>query len=83
MGRRGRYWALPGNGRWTERARLMRALTMLASGAAVTTIALDLGYENVSAFIAMFRLRLAAPAEKRAKVDRKAGQYCQRAQCFK
>ncbi|WP_371826725.1 hypothetical protein [Caballeronia sp. SBC1] len=56
---------------------------MLASGAAVTTIALDLGYENVSAFIAMFRLRLAAPAEKRAKVDRKAGQYCQRAQCFK
>jgi len=28
---------------------------MLASGMAVTTIALDLGYENVSVFIAMFR----------------------------
>jgi len=40
---------------WRQRARLMRALEMLASGAAVTTIALDLGYENVSAFIAMFR----------------------------
>ena len=60
----------------------MRALEMLASGTAVTTIALDLGYENVSAFIAMFRSRLTAPAEKRAKVDRKAGQYGQRAQCF-
>ncbi|SAL38007.1 AraC family transcriptional regulator [Caballeronia udeis] len=36
-------------------ARPMRALEMLASGTAVTTIALDLGYENVSAFIAMFR----------------------------
>ncbi|CAN7379745.1 AraC family transcriptional regulator [Caballeronia sp. LjRoot31] len=40
---------------WRQRARLMRALEMLASGTAVTTIALDLGYENVSAFIAMFR----------------------------
>ena len=40
---------------WRQRARLMRALEMLASGKAVTTIALDLGYENVSAFIAMFR----------------------------
>ena len=32
----------------------MRALEMLAAGAAVTTVALDLGY-NVSAFIAMFK----------------------------
>ncbi|WP_158934397.1 helix-turn-helix domain-containing protein [Burkholderia sp. S171] len=40
---------------WRQRARSMRALEMLASGVAVTTIALDLGYENVSAFIAMFR----------------------------
>ena len=35
--------------------RLMRALEMLAAGAAVTTVALDLGYDNVSAFIAMFK----------------------------
>ena len=33
----------------------MRALEMLAAGAAVTTVALDLGYDNVSAFIAMFK----------------------------
>ena len=28
---------------------------MLADGKAVTTIALDLGYDNVSAFIALFK----------------------------
>lgn len=40
---------------WRQRARLMRAVEMLAVGTSVTTIALDLGYDNVSAFIAMFR----------------------------
>jgi len=40
---------------WRQRARLMRAVQLLAEGASVTTIALDLGYDNVSAFIAMFR----------------------------
>jgi AraC-like DNA-binding protein len=40
---------------WRQRSRLLRSLEMLAGGASVTTTALDLGYENVSAFIAMFR----------------------------
>ena len=40
---------------WRQRARLMRATELLAAGTSVTTIALDLGYDNVSAFIAMFR----------------------------
>ncbi|WP_395398257.1 helix-turn-helix domain-containing protein [Novosphingobium sp. BL-8A] len=40
---------------WRQRARLMRALEMLAEGAAVTTVALDLGYDSVSGFIAMFK----------------------------
>jgi AraC-like DNA-binding protein len=40
---------------WRQRARLLRALELLAAGEAVTTMALGLGYENVSAFIAMFR----------------------------
>lgn len=40
---------------WRQRARLMRALELLASGVPVTTIALDVGYTNISAFIAMFR----------------------------
>ena len=40
---------------WRQRARLLRALELLATGQPVTTIALDLGYDNVSAFIAMFK----------------------------
>ena len=40
---------------WRQRARLMRAIELLATGTPVTGIALSLGYDNVSAFIAMFR----------------------------
>lgn len=40
---------------WRQRARLMRALELLAARTPVTTVALELGYDNVSAFIAMFR----------------------------
>jgi AraC-like DNA-binding protein/quercetin dioxygenase-like cupin family protein len=40
---------------WRQQARLMRALERIADGVPVTTIALDLGYDNVSAFIDMFR----------------------------
>ncbi|QKH38487.1 helix-turn-helix transcriptional regulator [Achromobacter pestifer] len=47
-------------GAWRQRARLMRAREMLAEGAAVTTVALELGYDNVSAFIAMFKRELGA-----------------------
>ena len=39
---------------WRQRARLIRSLKLLAEGKSVTTIALDLGYENVSVFIALF-----------------------------
>ena len=42
-------------GAWRQQARLLRALEALASGEPVTTVALDLGYETPSAFIAMFR----------------------------
>ncbi|WP_159994621.1 helix-turn-helix transcriptional regulator [Roseomonas sp. 18066] len=40
---------------WGQRLRLMRALELLAEGASVTSVALDLGYSNVSFFIALFR----------------------------
>ncbi|KRE90078.1 AraC family transcriptional regulator [Frateuria sp. Soil773] len=43
---------------WRQRARLLRALELLASGRAVTAVALDLGYANASAFIDMFRRTL-------------------------
>lgn len=40
---------------WRQRARLLRAVELLAAGTPVTTVALELGYVNVSAFIALFR----------------------------
>ncbi|CAO3459690.1 Transcriptional regulator, AraC family [Azospirillum argentinense] len=43
---------------WRQRARLMRALEMLAEGSPVTTVAIDLGYDSVSAFIALFKRTL-------------------------
>lgn len=45
---------------WRQQLRLQRALEMLAEGIPVTTVALDLGYESPSAFIAMFRRILGA-----------------------
>jgi AraC-like DNA-binding protein len=45
-------------GAWRQQLRLLRALERLAAGDAVTTVALDLGYESPSAFIAMFRRAL-------------------------
>lgn len=42
-------------GAWRQRLRLVKAVERLAEGAPVTNVALDLGYESPSAFIAMFR----------------------------
>jgi AraC-like DNA-binding protein len=43
---------------WRQQARLVRGLEQLASGDSVTSVALDLGYETPSGFIAMFRRAL-------------------------
>jgi len=43
---------------WRQQLRLLRALEQLASGTPVTEVALALGYESTSAFIAMFRRAL-------------------------
>lgn len=40
---------------WRQRLRLQQAVTRLASGDSVTEVALDLGYQGPSAFIAMFK----------------------------
>ena len=45
-------------GQWRQQARLMEALRRLAKGDSVTAVALDLGYESQSAFIAMFKKAL-------------------------
>ncbi|MCW2256447.1 AraC-like DNA-binding protein [Providencia alcalifaciens] len=40
---------------WRQRIRLLKALEKLALGQSVTTISLELGYDNISAFIALFK----------------------------
>ena len=53
---------------WRQQLRLLRALELLATGNNVTTIALELGYDNTSAFIAMFR-RCLGTTPKRYLLD--------------
>ncbi len=45
-------------GQWLRRQKLLDALRRLAAGDSVNTVALELGYNNPSAFIAMFRREL-------------------------
>jgi AraC-like DNA-binding protein len=40
---------------WRQQARVLEAMGRLGGGAPVTQVALDLGYDSVSAFSAMFR----------------------------
>jgi AraC-like DNA-binding protein len=42
-------------GKWRQQLRLLHALRLLAMGRPVTTVALEVGYDSPSAFIAMFR----------------------------
>jgi AraC-like DNA-binding protein len=42
-------------GAWHQRARMLRALELLAAGEQVTRTSLSLGYESPSAFVAAFR----------------------------
>lgn len=45
---------------WRQQVRLLAALERLAAGEAVTVVALEVGYESPSAFVAMFRRVLGA-----------------------
>jgi AraC-like DNA-binding protein len=45
-------------GKWRQQLRLLNALRELAKGRSVTEVALEVGYESPSAFIAMFRAAL-------------------------
>ena len=45
-------------GRWRQQLRLLQAMQLLAAGRPVTAVALDVGYESPSAFIAMFKRTL-------------------------
>jgi AraC-like DNA-binding protein len=46
--------------KWRQRARLIRSVELLSEGRKVTRVALDVGYDSPSAFIAMFRRELGA-----------------------
>jgi AraC-like DNA-binding protein len=51
-------------GAWRQQLRLLEAVRRLAAGAAVTEVALDLGYASPSAFAAMFRKSLGMPPSR-------------------
>lgn len=58
---------------WRQQRRLLRALELLATGESVTSAALELGYENVSAFIAMFRRNFGTTPKQYLRDERPAG----------
>lgn len=45
-------------GKWRQQLRLLHALRLLAANHAVTTVAMEVGYDSTSAFIAMFKKTL-------------------------
>jgi len=57
---------------WRQVARLQRALEMLGDGDSVTSVAITLGYESVSSFIALFRRLIGTTPAKFAADIRRA-----------
>ena len=57
-------------GAWRQRLRLLTAISWLAEGRSVTSVAFDLGYESPSAFVAMFRRELGAPPTRYLRAAR-------------
>jgi AraC-like DNA-binding protein len=45
-------------GKWRQQLRLLEAMRLLAAGRPVTAVALEVGYDSPSAFIAMFKRTL-------------------------
>lgn len=51
-------------GQWRQQARLLAAISRIAEGESIATTAQDLGYNNQSAFIAMFKKALGKTPKK-------------------
>lgn len=51
---------------WRRRACVLRAMALLAEAMPVTAVALELGYDSLSAFIAMFRRETGLPPSRYA-----------------
>jgi AraC-like DNA-binding protein len=54
---------------WRQVARLQKGMELLNGGASVTTVALSLGYDSVSSFIALFRRILGVTPARFAQPD--------------
>ena len=46
---------------WRQQVRLMQAVSLLAAGRSITSVAFDVGYESPSAFTAMFHRAFGEP----------------------
>jgi AraC-like DNA-binding protein len=61
-------------GQWRTQLRLMNAVVSLAAGGSVNQVAADVGYEDVSAFIAVYKRAFGhTPGKRKAATGR--GQY--------
>jgi AraC-like DNA-binding protein len=60
-------------GKWRQQLKLLYALRLLAAGQAVTSVALEVGYERPSAFIAMFRRALGATPSRYFAATERSG----------
>jgi AraC-like DNA-binding protein len=59
-------------GRWYQQMRLMASIPQLLKGMAITTVALESGYESHSAYSAAFRKQFGRPpSEFAAEADRR------------
>jgi AraC-like DNA-binding protein len=56
-------------GQWRRQARLLKSLSLLAAGAPVTAVALDLGYAGPSAFIQAFRRQFGTTPGRHLRVS--------------
>jgi AraC-like DNA-binding protein len=55
---------------WQQRARLLKAMELLAGGASVTSTAFELGYETVSSFIDLFKSNFGTTPGEYFKVEK-------------
>ncbi|CCH48456.1 AraC family transcriptional regulator [Pseudodesulfovibrio piezophilus] len=51
-------------GQWKQQIRILKSLTLLAEKEQVTTVAMEMGYDNPSAFIAVFKRALGKTPSK-------------------
>jgi len=61
MPARAAYSRIRGFAQWRQQIRLLSAISLLAEGRSITSVALDVGYESPSAFTATFHRAFGQP----------------------